>query len=81
MIMSTRVSRPKQTEILSRAQMSKPTALTDSDLDEQDLRLTKGWVIRYDVMRALVAMARERNAYVRASEDERIKRAIQGAMA
>jgi hypothetical protein len=61
--------------------MTKPTALTDSDLDEQDLRLTKGWVIRYDVMRALVAMARERNAYVRASEDERIKRAIQGAMA
>ena len=60
--------------------MTKPVALTDSDLEEQSLRLTKGWVIRYDVMRALIAMAKERNAYVRAAEEERVRQAIQGAM-
>jgi hypothetical protein len=60
--------------------MTKPVALTDADLEALSLRVSKGWVIRYDEMRALIAMARERNAYVRAAEDERVRQAIQGAM-
>ena len=60
--------------------MTKPVALTDSELEEQLLRVSKGWVIKYDVMKALIAMARERNAYVRAAEDQRVQQAIAGAM-
>ena len=60
--------------------MSKPVALTDADLEALSLRVSKGWVIRYDEMRALIAMAKERNAYVRAAEDQRVRQAIQGAM-
>src|SRR5688572_15514799 len=34
--------------------MTKPVALTDADLEVLSLRVTKGWVIRYDEMRALI---------------------------
>ena len=79
--MSKRVSRPKaKTETFSRAPMTKPVALTDAELEEQLLRVSKGWVIKYDVMKSLIAMARERNAYVRTAEDERVRQAIAGAM-
>ena len=64
----------------SESPMTKPVALTDSELEEQLLRVSKGWVIKYDVMKALIAMARERNAYVRAAEDQRVQQAIAGAM-
>ena len=60
--------------------MTKPVALSDADLEVLSLRVSKGWVIRYDEMRALTAMARERNAYVRAAEDQRVQQAIAGAM-
>lgn len=60
--------------------MTKPVALTDSELDDLSLRVSKGWVIPYNAMRALIAMAKERNAHVRAAEEERVKQAIQGAM-
>lgn len=46
--------------------MDKPTALTNAELDDLALRVKKGWVVRYDQMRALIAMARERNDLVAA---------------
>jgi hypothetical protein len=49
--------------------MSKPAALSDADLDA--LRVTKGWVVRYDQMRSLIAMARERNQFVAAANADK----------
>jgi hypothetical protein len=65
---------------MAESPMTKPVALTDSELEEQLLRVNKGWVVKYDVMKSLIAMARERNAYVRAAEDQRVQQAIAGAM-
>lgn len=46
--------------------MDKPTALSNAELDDLAQRVKKGWVVRYDQMRALIAMARERNELVAA---------------
>ncbi len=48
----------------------KPTALSDVDLSDLELRLVKGWVVRRDQIQALIAMARERNVIVRAQETQ-----------
>jgi hypothetical protein len=41
--------------------MGKAVTLSDEELTELEARLNKGWVIRPDQVRALIAMARERN--------------------
>jgi hypothetical protein len=41
--------------------MGKAVTLSDEELTELEARLNKGWVIRADQVRALIAMARERN--------------------
>jgi hypothetical protein len=41
--------------------MGKAVTLSDEELTDLEARLNKGWVIRPDQVRALIAMARERN--------------------
>ena len=41
--------------------MGKIVILSDEELTDLEARLNKGWVIRPDQVRALIAMARERN--------------------
>lgn len=44
--------------------MSKPQALSDTEIRQIEDRIIRGWVIRRDEWAALVAMARERNLMV-----------------
>ena len=59
--------------------MTKPLALTDSDLRDLTLRVSKGWVVRYDQMRALIAMAEERNLLM-AEKDKHKQQEAQSIM-
>lgn len=44
--------------------------LSDATLDDIEMRLNKGWVVRPDQIRALVQMARQRNYLKREAEEK-----------
>lgn len=56
--------------------MDKPLALSDAQLRDIEERLWKGWVIRPDWIRSMVAMAMERNAMVAEAEKARAEKAM-----